>query len=480
MAISATYGQQFETQTVKSTKKSNTKTPPHAAQAFGIEFPSSSLKAMAWRLVRDAVKGRKARVAFVNAHCINEMYRSQPYNKAVRTADVILPDGSGMALATKLISGSACNNLNGTDLAPALFEAAQAKGLSVFFLGARPGVAHRVCGNMKQLFPRLKIAGAHHGYFTEQENDAVITSINAAKPDIVLVAFGVPKQDVWLAENAHRISANITMGVGGLFDFLSGRIPRAPIFLRKTGLEWTYRLYQEPARMWRRYILGNPVFVARAVVDALSKRGATVRRLVDKIARRVLDIAGASAGLICLAPIFAAATLAIKLESRGPTIFKQQRIGKDGAPFTMYKFRSMVKDAEARKSNLTNANHHGKNGVTFKMSNDPRITPVGKFIRKYSIDELPQLWNVLVGDMSLVGPRPALPPEVAQYNNEERKRLAVKPGITCIWQITGRADIDFKGQVALDIQYINQQSFFQDIIILIKTPIAVLTARGAY
>lgn len=480
MAISAIYDQPFQSQTVNTKELSNKAAYRLPTNAFGIDFPPASLTDMAWRLTNYAAKGRKARVAFVNAHCINEMHRSHAYDKAVRSADIILPDGSGMALATKLVCGNSCSNLNGTDLAPALFEAAQEKDLSVFFLGAQPGVAQRVCGNIKQQFPRLKIAGARDGYFTEQETDAVIASINAAKPDILLVAFGVPKQDIWLAENAHRLSANIIMGVGGLFDFLSGRIPRAPVFLRKTGLEWTYRLYQEPMRMWRRYILGNPIFIARAIVDAFAKRSSVLTRKLDKAARRTLDIAGAGAGLVCLGPVFAAATLAIKLESRGAAIFKQQRIGENGAPFTMYKFRSMVKDAEARKSNLTSANHHGEGGVTFKMSNDPRITPVGKFIRKYSIDELPQLWNVLIGDMSLVGPRPALPEEVAKYSHKDRQRLTVKPGITCFWQIAGRANIDFKGQVALDIQYINQQSFFQDLSILIKTPIAVLTARGAY
>ena len=125
-------------------------------------------------------------------------------------------------------------------------------------------------------------------------------------------------------------------------------------------------------------------------------------------------------------------------------------------------------------------NHHGASAVTFKISNDPRITPIGRFIRKYSIDELPQLWNVLIGDMSLVGPRPALPQEVAQYSDSERRRLTVKPGITCIWQIAGRANIDFNGQVALDLKYINQRNVFYDLWILLRTPLAVLTARGAY
>ena len=203
-------------------------------------------------------------------------------------------------------------------------------------------------------------------------------------------------------------------------------------------------------------------------------------RALDAIARRALDIIGAGAGLALLSPVFAATAIAIKLESRGPVFFTQQRAASPRTAFAMYKFRSMVKDAEALKSGLAAANHHGEDAVTFKINNDPRITAVGRFIRKYSIDELPQLWNVLIGDMSLVGPRPALPDEVARYSAHERKRLAVKPGITCLWQIKGRADIDFAGQVALDIQYINQQSLAQNLMILIRTPLAVLSARGAY
>lgn len=462
------------------------KRPPYArttetaSSAFDIEFKNHSLRDVADTLAIQAARKKRTRVAFVNAHCINEMRRSVRYDKAVRSADLILPDGSGMAIATLLNSGRACANLNGTDLAPALMEAAQRKGLSIFLLGARPGVAQIACEKLKARFPGLKIAGAHHGYFNADENERVIAHINNAKPDVLLVAFGVPAQDVWLAENAHRLSAPVALGVGGLFDFLSGRIPRAPKLLRKTGLEWTYRLYQEPVRMWRRYIIGNPLFLRHAITSAVAERTRRGSRRLDGIARRTMDIAGAGAGLIVLSPILAATALAVKMESAGPAFFKQVRIGKEGKPFVIYKLRSMKKGADAKRDSLSKDNQHGANAVTFKMTNDPRITRIGRFIRKYSIDELPQLWNVLIGDMSLVGPRPALPEEVAQYSRHERKRLSVNPGITCIWQIAGRANIDFKGQVALDLRYIRHRSVFHDVWILLRTPLAVIAARGAY
>ena len=451
-----------------------------SAQAFGFNFPSLSLSNVAADITDRALFGFKTRIAFVNAHCINEMRRSAPYDNAVRSADMVLPDGSGMAIACLLQSGKRCPNLNGTDLTPEIIREAEKKGLSIFFLGARPGIADTAAANLKLEFPKLKIAGTYDGYFRPEENNAVIDKINASQPDILFVAMGVPMQDLWLEENAEHLNAPVLLGVGGLFDFLSERIPRAPLALRKLGMEWSYRLYQEPKRMARRYILGNPIFLMLAVLDALKFRTAAVGRILDYVARRFLDIVGATVGIVLLSPIFLATMIAIKLESKGAAFFKQERVGKNGVSFTMYKFRSMVSDAEKLRDALSNKNQHGENAVTFKLNDDPRVTPVGRFIRKYSIDELPQLINVLTGKMSLVGPRPALPSEVENYSADERKRLDVLPGITCLWQIKGRAGIDFKGQVALDIEYIKKRNIFQNIWILLQTPRAILSADGAY
>ena len=195
--------------------------------------------------------------------------------------------------------------------------------------------------------------------------------------------------------------------------------------------------------------------------------------------KRLLDIVAATILLILLALPLLTIALLIRLESPGPVLFRQTRVGRWGQLFTMWKFRSMYIDAEARKAALLAENESG-GGVIFKMKHDPRITRVGRFIRKASIDELPQLWNVLVGDMSLVGPRPALPSEVNQYSLADRRRLEVIPGITCIWQVSGRSDIPFPEQVKLDVQYIESSSFGNDILILLKTVPAVLLGRGAY
>ncbi|MEI7815804.1 MAG: sugar transferase [Desulfuromonadales bacterium] len=196
-------------------------------------------------------------------------------------------------------------------------------------------------------------------------------------------------------------------------------------------------------------------------------------------AKRGMDIAVAGTMLILLAPLFGVVALMIYKESPGPVLFSQNRVGRWGKLFRMYKFRSMVVNAEKLLEKLKEQNESSA-GVIFKMKKDPRITKIGAFIRKTSIDELPQLWNVLKGDMSLVGPRPAIPSEVAEYTLDDRRRLDAVPGITCIWQVSGRSNIDFKGQVRLDAQYIESRSFWSDIMLLLKTIPAVLFGKGAY
>jgi lipopolysaccharide/colanic/teichoic acid biosynthesis glycosyltransferase len=197
------------------------------------------------------------------------------------------------------------------------------------------------------------------------------------------------------------------------------------------------------------------------------------------VTKRALDLVGSAAALFILSPLFVLIAILIKLEDGGPILFRQVRVGRHGRQFMMLKFRSMRIDAEARlKELLANNQHQG--GVTFKIKGDPRITRVGKWIRKFSFDELPQFWNVFIGEMSLVGPRPPVPREVALYTLGDRRRLAVTPGITCIWQVSGRAEIDFPGQVQLDVRYIESRSLWQDIKILCKTIPAVLSGTGAY
>ena len=195
--------------------------------------------------------------------------------------------------------------------------------------------------------------------------------------------------------------------------------------------------------------------------------------------KRAMDVLLSATLLLLVSPLLLTVALAIKLESRGPIFFQQTRIGLNGRPFRFWKFRSMHTDAEECKKALLDRNEIAGN-LLFKMKDDPRVTRVGKFIRKYSIDELPQLWNVIAGDMSLVGPRPAVPSEVAEYTHYQRRRLEVLPGITCSWQVGGRSEIPFDQQVDLDIKYINNRSLGTDFKLLFLTIPAVLLAKGAY
>jgi exopolysaccharide biosynthesis polyprenyl glycosylphosphotransferase len=193
--------------------------------------------------------------------------------------------------------------------------------------------------------------------------------------------------------------------------------------------------------------------------------------------KRLFDVAASSAALAALAPLMLSVAVVIKLSSRGPVLFKQQRVGRHGRPFHMLKFRSMVVNAEELKAKLMALNEQA--GPVFKMKRDPRITPIGRFIRKFSIDELPQLINVLRGEMSLVGPRPPVPSEVARYEAWQRRRLSVRPGLTCVWQVSGRNEISFEEWMYLDMQYIDHWSLAQDFELILRTVPVVLTGRGA-
>ena len=195
--------------------------------------------------------------------------------------------------------------------------------------------------------------------------------------------------------------------------------------------------------------------------------------------KRTIDVCGSLVGMILLSPVLLGIALAVKLTSPGPVIFAQVRVGRYGRHFRFYKFRSMYVDAEERKKELL-AKNESKDGVIFKMKDDPRITKVGRFLRRTSLDELPQLWNVFIGDMSLVGPRPPVPKEVQEYTLEDRKRLDVIPGITCLWQIKGRSEIPFHEQVRLDKEYILAPGFWKDVKILLKTIPAIIGGKGAY
>lgn len=415
--------------------------------------------------------GRR-RAFFMNAHCCNVRRRDSEYRRAVGAADVLLPDGIGIELAAKMTGQKLCENLNGTDLVPALLKRAARMGKSVYLFGGKPGTADVAANNLINAIPHLRIAGTRDGFGGATDDEAVIEDINDSGADIVLVALGVPMQEMWLHGNADRLDAPLTLAVGALFDFLAGTVVRAPKLVRRAKMEWVWRLAQEPRRLANRYLAGNFAFLAHAAKTAIA------RTPVVNVQRRVLDITVSMAALLVLSPLFGLTALAIRLEGQGPIFFRQTRVGRNGETFTMFKFRSMTTDAETRRGTLLSTSD--REGVCFKARNDPRVTRVGRFIRRFSIDELPQILNVLRGGMSIVGPRPALPSEVAAYPKRALARLAVKPGITGVWQVSGRANVGFDQMVEMDISYATSRTLLVDLVLILKTFGAVASGRGAY
>ena len=448
-------------------------------EVLGFKLVRASMAGVAYWLADRAQSRTPTRVAFLNAHCANIARRDWKYAASLDSADALLPDGAGVAMAASLQGAQLEDNLNGTDLFAPLCRCLAFRRIPIFLLGGRPGVADRAAAAAREHFPGLNIAGSRDGFFRPEQEDEVIREINHSGARVVFVAFGVPDQDVWSARVQSRLNAPVILGVGGLFDFVAGRIKRAPDWMRQAGLEWVYRLKSEPQRMWRRYLVGNLQFLFHAVGYA----AATVLRRyagrLDYSAKRCLDFTLAAAALFVLSPLLAIVFFLIRLESAGPALFRQVRVGHNGVTFNLWKFRSMRIEKTGQRIVAAGANDRD-DGVTFKLKRDPRVTRIGRFIRKYSIDELPQLWNVLVNDMSLVGPRPALPDEVRKYSSHDRGRLLGKPGLTCTWQISGRADLPFSEQVELDISYLKSRSIWLDLYLIAKTPAAVLSAKGAY
>ncbi|MBI2425850.1 MAG: WecB/TagA/CpsF family glycosyltransferase [Candidatus Hydrogenedentes bacterium] len=231
---------------------------------LGIPIDNVSMTAAIERIVQfghDAAATRQ--ICFVNADCVNIAFRNPAYKAVIDQSDLVFADGIGVKIASKIFKLDIVQNVNGTDMFPRLCEALDAIDGKLFLLGARPGVAEDVKAWINQHTPRVQVVGARHGYFTKEEEPAVVETIRNSSAHVLLVAFGVPRQDCWIAEHRHELGVGAAMGVGGLFDFYSGRAARAPQWVREIGMEWFFRFCQEPGRLWRRYFIGNAVFLYR-------------------------------------------------------------------------------------------------------------------------------------------------------------------------------------------------------------------------
>ncbi len=479
---------------------------PDRFKMLGVPIDNLTLDSATSLVVDHALEGDKCRLAFVNADCLNIAVKNERYKDALSNMSRVFADGIGLQIGAQMLGVELLGNVNGTDLLPKICQQSVKNDFSIYLLGGRPGVALEAALSLQAANPGLNVVGSHHGYFAEEDTDDVINQINMSGADILLVAFGAPLQEFWISTHHEKLNPAVQIGVGGLFDFHTQRISRSPRWVQDIGMEWVWRLKQEPGRLWRRYLVGNPLFLYRVNRQVSNdSKCANYRRFKDpyktdskpnkrykrkqylwllklqltKIGKRLIDLLGSTVALVGLSPVLLIVALLIKLESKGPVLFRQNRVGRFGESFSMLKFRSMRTDAESIKSNLSESNEVA-GGVTFKMKSDPRITRVGKFIRRFSIDELPQLINVIRGDMSLVGPRPPVPSEVELYTGRDRRRLEVIPGITGLWQVSGRSDTTFEEQVDLDINYLESRGFIQDVLILLKTVPAVFSGRGAY
>jgi exopolysaccharide biosynthesis WecB/TagA/CpsF family protein len=485
--------------------KVNSQSDSQTESLLGIQFENIK-KDEALNQVSSLVEIDQSRcMYFVNAHCLNVAYHDYDYRLALSKADLRLPDGSGISLGCKLNQSSLCQNLNGTDLFPDLCEQFESTGKSIYLLGAEQDTAEKVSQWVLKNYPNLKVAGFHHGHFKQAQSESICEAINRSGADVLFVAMGVPRQEIWLETNKEQLHTQLNIAVGGLFEFYSQNISRAPAWMRKIGIEWTWRLIQEPARMWKRYILGNILYVFRVwaqvandkvrsnlsshlqserVISQLQRRNKllssyiSMKRATNNVLKRLMDITLSGIALLFLLPFLPYVALLIKLDSSGGIFFKQRRAGIYGQPFDMWKFRSMSVNAEASLKDIMHLNEK-QDSVMFKVKNDPRITKVGSYLRRFSIDELPQLWNVFIGDMSIVGPRPALYSEIKKYSVSQRERLDSKPGLTSEWAIKGRNNLSFEEQASLDVKYNYRRTFWQDCKLILKTIPIVLTGRGA-
>ncbi|MGA1868139.1 MAG: exopolysaccharide biosynthesis polyprenyl glycosylphosphotransferase [bacterium] len=668
--------------------------------------------------IEDFIKEDKPhQIVYINVDCINKCFFDKKYRKIIEEADLVYADGMGIVHASKLFGSRLPERVNAGDFLPDLCNLCVDKGYKIFLLGGGYGIVEKMEKNLLLRFPGLQIVGRHHGFFADIDEDKIIEMINKSSPDILLVGMGAPKQEKWIKKNLKYLNVPICWGVGGLFDYYAEKVKRAPIFIRKIGFEWLFRLCIEPKRLWKRYLLGNVFFALRlfllvildivfislgwissyhiryklnrfftlpinpfpvylralpgvlliwivlssyfglykqwrqdvskieqfsalittifygllicmsfsflfkelqigrsiilfscgmnlfllslsrslvSVVERAHKQDIKLKRAliigtgrladavwqevensplgyevvgflqedatrkesnkkqkrtapiigtlselrekiteenidevfvassdisiqdklnliarqngfkadfkivsgafldfsrrvhIDKIAdvplldlsenernnwyeysKIIMDTVIASVLLLLSFPLWVIIALAIKFDSKGPVFFKQQRVGKDGNYFIIYKFRTMYTHTPSEM--LSPNNPH-----------DPRITRVGKFLRAFSLDELPQFVNVIQGDMSLVGPRPEMPFIVKKYEFWERERTKVRPGITGLWQIVGRKDLPLQSNLEYDFYYIKHRSLLMDIAVIVKTIPAVLFRRGAF
>jgi exopolysaccharide biosynthesis WecB/TagA/CpsF family protein len=398
-------------------------------------------------IMQTARSQSKALVNNVNVHAMNIAYRDARFADVLNDSDIVFCDGFGVKVLARLAGICLGERMTPREWIDELIEHCAQERLSLYFLGCEDEVVRAFADEVARRHPRAIIAGFHHGYFDTggEESRSVITAINDSGADIVLVGMGMPRQEIWAHEALPELDRGIIVAVGALFKVYTGIEKPCPGWLSRCGFEWFWRLAHEPLRLGRRYLAGNVALLLRICYAAFIKR--------------LLGFFLACLLLALCAPVLALFYMLIRLETRGSGLFRQERVGKEGKRIWIYKLRTLKPDFPPYAS---------KRNVLPEST-----TRVGSFLRRTTIDELPQLINVIRGDMALVGPRPEMPFIADSYRGVETLRLSVNPGLTGPWQIAqlrgetnGR---EIHEDITYDLNYIRRMGFFLDTGILVQT-----------
>lgn len=419
------------------------------ARLFGMPLSTARPAEIFHAICQRASSGTRSTLLVIDGWMVRAMRTNTEVSRAVGQADILLPASRSVRWAARLSGQRFADIIDTPNFATDLCQHAQAAGQSVFLVCDDAARAHSAHRTLQMSAPGLRLAGASAIGSDGQTDGDCIAAINQSGANIVLIDLPPAHLARWIARNRANIDAPVLLGCSNALCQNSANAAR-----------W---LMHHALPYWGQAI--NHAMQSSAQRNTHS-------------AKRALDLAIALTACVLLGPLFAALCLLITLDDRGPIFFRQTRIGANGKPFNMWKFRSMSVDAEARRANLLDQTE--RDGVCFKMKRDPRITRVGGWLRRLSLDELPQIINVVQGHMSIVGPRPALPQEVMTYDGRSRQRLLGTPGLTCSWQVSGRAEIPFEQQVEMDIAYLEQRSLMGDIGLIARTVPAVVSGRGAY
>jgi len=487
-----------------------------ARYVLGMRVDATSYGEATDLIVRWAQRGESRTVIEVPVNAVMESYDHPDFQKVINRADLVTPGGMPIVWTLRLLGVKGQPRVYGPELTLHVCAAAARLRIPVGFYGGSEQALALMQKRLVEQYPGLTIVYACSPPFrllSPAEEEKVAAEIRQSGCRILFVGLGCPKQERWMERHRDILPA-VMLGVGAAFDFISGQKRQAFPWMQAMGLEWLFRWATEPRRLFFRYAYHNPRFVVLTAVQLLRQRvfgisqpghpapgvaegvsetassapeALDVKTLAEAlrqkrrqlILKRLFDFGAASLGLLLLAPALLLIALLIRCGSPGPIIFRQARVGRHGKPFVMFKFRTMraqVGSAEAQAQAAA-----ASAGILVKGKDDARVTSIGRFLRSTSLDELPQLFNVLKGDMSFVGPRPLLAFMLAGHPEFAAARALVRPGITGLWQIHERENnTSARVMMPYDLEYISQFNLRSDFAILIRTPFVVVGGHGAF